>query len=512
MTFFRYLFLLMVMLPGGLFAQYTSTKWCFGDSAGIDFNNNLAPFVSHANGRGSCATICNNNGDLLFYSYTRDYTLWIAPSVYMFGSIRDKLNNKMLGGDTIIGTSWYHEMVIIPKSATDSTFYVFSAGESSNYGLYYSLVDLKQNNGLGQVVQKNVQLQNFSLMDNLYAIKHGNGQSWWVIFLRQDPTGLTTNNSFYLYPVDENGIGNLIVQHVGPVHNASFGQISFNKNGSKFVLISGGGMFASYYFDRCTGVITSDSVFQPEPTTAPYPFYFSGSLSPDGTKYYISHLSSGLSTDTSKLEQFDLSSPSVLASKKVIFSFPSSEVLGNLKLGPNNKLYFTNMYAGPGSSYPFNPGFYNAVNNNLSVINYPDSAGLACDLQLYSIPLGTGRTYFGLPNNPDYELGAWVGSPCDTLTTNLTPNPSPEERGAWIQAWYNHEWNMIHVNAAQLKGKKGVLRLLDIEGRIVFEKPADVVAGGYYTTEIYMQDFSEGVYIVNLVTDRETLSFKTMKY
>ncbi len=71
---------------------------------------------------------------------------------------------------------------------------------------------------------------------------------------------------------------------------------------------------------------------------------------------------------------------------------------------------------------------------------------------------------------------------------------------------------MIHVNAAQLKGKKGLLRLFDIEGRIVFEKPADVVAGGYYTTEIYMQDFSEGVYIVNLVTDRETLSFKTMKY
>ena len=48
---------------------------------------------------------------------------------------------------------------------------------------------------------------------------------------------------------------------------------------------------------------------------------------------------------------------------------------------------------------------------------------------------------------------------------------------------------MIHVNAAELKGKKGMLRLLDIEGRIVFEKPAEVIRrtadGGYYTTEIY---------------------------
>ena len=71
---------------------------------------------------------------------------------------------------------------------------------------------------------------------------------------------------------------------------------------------------------------------------------------------------------------------------------------------------------------------------------------------------------------------------------------------------------MIHVNAAQLKGRNGVLRLFDIEGRIVFEKPAEVLAGGYFTTEIYMQDFSEGVYVVNLITDMETLSFKTSKF
>ena len=81
-----------------------------------------------------------------------------------------------------------------------------------------------------------------------------------------------------------------------------------------------------------------------------------------------------------------------------------------------------------------------------------------------------------------------------------------------MQAWYNHEWNMIHVNAAQLKGRNGVLRLFDIEGRIVFEKPAEVLAGGYYTTEIYMNQLSSGVYVVQLITDRETLSFKTGKF
>ncbi len=71
---------------------------------------------------------------------------------------------------------------------------------------------------------------------------------------------------------------------------------------------------------------------------------------------------------------------------------------------------------------------------------------------------------------------------------------------------------MIHVNAAQLKGKKGLLRLLDIEGRIVFEKPAEVLAGGYYTTAIYMNEIAIGVYIVQLVTEKEAVSYKTGKY
>ena len=81
-----------------------------------------------------------------------------------------------------------------------------------------------------------------------------------------------------------------------------------------------------------------------------------------------------------------------------------------------------------------------------------------------------------------------------------------------MQAWYNHEWNMIHVNAAQLKGKKGMLRLFDMEGRIVFEKPAEVIAGGYYTTEINLENLASGVYVVNLVTEQEKISGKVGKY
>ena len=182
--------------------------------------------------------------------------------------------------------------------------------------------------------------------------------------------------------------------------------------------------------------------------------------------------------------------------------------MANMKLAPDNKIYITT--GDEIASIPYPDSLFTTINNNLSVINYPDSLGPACDFQPFSFYLGGARTYYGLPNNPDYELGAWVGSPCDTLSVGLTPNPTTE--ASWMQAWYNHEWNMIHVNAAQLKGKKGVLRLFDMEGRIVFEKPAEVIAGGYYTTEINMENLANGVYVVNLVTEQDKISSKIGKY
>ena len=70
---------------------------------------------------------------------------------------------------------------------------------------------------------------------------------------------------------------------------------------------------------------------------------------------------------------------------------------------------------------------------------------------------------------------------------------------------------MIHVNASKLKGKSGVLRLFDVEGRVVFERKVDVIAGGYFTTEIGMQGIAKGMYIVSLLTEKDYLSGKIMK-
>ncbi|MBK7888294.1 MAG: hypothetical protein IPJ86_13715 [Bacteroidetes bacterium] len=99
-----------------------------------------------------------------------------------------------------------------------------------------------------------------------------------------------------------------------------------------------------------------------------------------------------------------------------------------MELAPDGKIYISSSYFGLGSGWPYPPTCWNFINENLSVINQPDSLGLACDFQPFGFYLGGARTYYGLPNNPDYELGAWVGSPCDTLSVGLSPRPQ-DKRG-----------------------------------------------------------------------------------
>ena len=91
----------------------------------------------------------------------------------------------MQNGDSIVGQGWFYELVIVPNPSGNNTFYLFSIGvtNSGDSGLYYSVVDMNLNGGLGAVTQKNIRLQPFKIDDGLTAIKHGNGRDWWLFFL-----------------------------------------------------------------------------------------------------------------------------------------------------------------------------------------------------------------------------------------------------------------------------------------------------------------------------------------
>src|SRR6185295_17827309 len=145
---------------GEVFAQQQNYNWCFGDSAGIDFNNlgNPVAFQSAVNARGSCASVSDSLGNLLLYGGCPDGSTYITGSTE-FGAVRNRFHDTIFNGINLKGQGTYHEIVLIPFPGTDSLYYFFSINVVGfTYGLYYSIINIKGNSGLGAVIQKNVQI------------------------------------------------------------------------------------------------------------------------------------------------------------------------------------------------------------------------------------------------------------------------------------------------------------------------------------------------------------------
>jgi hypothetical protein len=509
------LFLLSIASLNGN-AQFTDRYWTFGDSAGINFKNLSNPVSGESilRVRGTCASICDSLGDLLFYGGSPNLDIWRAPNppyTYNYGYIVNKNHQKIVNGDSLKCTLWYHDMLIIPNPANLSQFYIFTAGEtiSSPTGFFYNILDLSLNNGDGYVIQKNVQLQSFTVADCLTAIKHGNGRDWWVIV--RDWSSTIPTNAFYIYLVSPSGISLYNQQNIG-LNFAGGGlqRLEFNLNGNKLYCCLNAGFIECFDFNRCTGSLSNDTILASYATTWRRN-YWSMAVSPDDSKLYVSTFLAGTSSDTSYLVQYDLNAPNFLASSDTLLRLPAddNEQLGLLQPGPDGKIYLSAM----GNSldcefdYLYCDTTWNLVNSNISVINYPDSLGVACDFQPFSFNLGGHRAYVGLPNNPNYELGPLVGSLCDTLTVGITEAVGYKNN---ITVYYDVNWQTAFVNTKGLRGKKFVFELYDINGQLI-QQQQGFLDSEYYTNNLRMVGYSDGVYIIKLMTAQEVLTSKFIK-
>ncbi|MBL0341083.1 MAG: hypothetical protein IPP71_09240 [Bacteroidetes bacterium] len=330
------------------------------------------------------------------------------------GEINKPNGDIIVNGDSVVGLGWYQEMTIVPDLEDTSKYYVFSIGVTTDPGLWFSKVDMNLNNGLGAVTQKNIQLLNFKMVDCINAVKHGNGRDWWII-VRPSPVGQPQyNNEWHLFLISTSGISAMPVQNVGYLNGTNLGKISFSPNGSKISFVNLAGLIELYSFDRCTGNISNANLVEPELTIGPYPYYWSCEYSQSGRYLYVSSQMSAVNY----LWQYDTWASNIFSTKTLIWqSVSPPSYIGALKRGPDEKIYVSSSWRSPNgaSNFPYDSTMYYMENMNLSVINSPDSAGTACDFQPWSFYLGGKRTYLGLPNNPDYDMPALSGSPCDTL-------------------------------------------------------------------------------------------------
>ncbi len=501
----KFIILVLTTIASQTFAQKQNSVWVFGDSAGINFINigNPTPISSGMRGRGSCVSYCDTMGSLKIYAFTVESTGFV--STHLFNSN----HTSIPGVDSVAGCCWYNELGLFPKpgDTTGNLFYVFSnsVGTAPNSGMYYTLVDMSLNNGFGGLVLENIQLDNNSYGDCLTTIKHGNGRDWWVIS-KWTTFAITQQNRFFVYLCSPDTILGPTVQDLGNTADGDFVKIIWHHTQDKFMLINTLGFMAEYDFDRCSGIITLNRIIYSQQSSNFNRLFWGGAYSTNGDIFYTSRTSYGGNFgDYNYLLQYDLTAIDIPASCDTLDStlYPIADC-GDLRLAPDGKIYYSQAYP---HGFPYQDTMRNYVNENLGVINNPDVVGPGCNFAPFSFYLGGKRTYYGLPNNPNYSLGPLIGSPCDTLTVDIVE----KQKNAGVFISPNPATSTIYFNAQNLKGKQGILNIVSVNGERVFQKPVEILNGGYATLRIDVNYYPSGIYFVSFQTERESVSGKFVK-
>jgi hypothetical protein len=440
------------MLASFTNAQNRNSTWCFGDSAGIDFRDPANPvtFKSGIRSRSDCASVSDANGNLLFY--VGSDTAIVAGG----GFVYNKNHQQMPFGWGLTLGLWNHEVIILPMPGDSDKYYIFHTSITLNFGIYYTIVDMSLDNGNGDVTYYNNNITTEAVTDGVAAVKHANGRDWWLIYAKANVSSAT--NEFFEYLITPEGVSAQNRISMGNTHNTNSGELVFSNDGEKFIFTTITGMVEVFDFDRCTGMFSNPIVVMPE-APAPNNVIASGVFSPDKNLIYII-----TNSIVSHLCQYDLRVNPVSSSRDTIAVF--SDIIycaGMLRLAPDNKIYLSNIYETAAVYfYPYADTMYNSYNMNLGVINNPDSVGAACNFQPYSFYLGGSRTYYGLPNNPNYELGAVQGSICDSLISvqeldekngYLSIYPNPFSGSVWIEPFKQHN-EMLKIEIENSTGEK----------------------------------------------------------
>ncbi len=366
-------FAFCVSLALPTFGQSTNKMWAFGWGAGLDFNTTPpSPFLSAVASLEGVASVSDASGKLLMYTY--------GDTVY------NSLHKPMPNGGGILGTatmgSCTQGSLIIPKDNRNKQFYVFSL-EGLSDGLYtgrlyYSVVDMTLNAGLGDVVTSSKHVLIDTLLgEKLTAVAGPCGVVWVLVI----PFSC---KEFHTFKVTSAGVNPTPI--ISPLPTPLFPGdydawvLKANHKGTKLVAAN----YKKYNFDvfdfnSATGLVSGPLFTIPNSTM--YSSY-GACFSPDDSKLYVT---------MDSIYQYNMtlaSSAAIIASRIslshsiVTGSIPSSKVAGDMQLGPDGKIYLASQHL-----------------QFLSTIEFPNLAGLSCKFMPASTPLHpASKSILGLPN------------------------------------------------------------------------------------------------------------------
>jgi hypothetical protein len=451
-------------------AQYKNTVWVFGDSCLIDFSLPFQPTLgtSYNNARGACCSVSDNFGLLILSAHTEHDHIGIEE----WGCVRNKYHEIIENGDSLAGSSWYQEIVLVPKGFALNKFFMFTTGvTSSDKGLWYSEINMNANNDSGKVIKKNKALHYKVEVEGINAIKHGNGKDWWLLTRRDDPTGTVGLNFWDIYLITDSGIVDSLTLNVGTLNLAGFCKTAVSQDGKKIAFANNMDLVEIFDFDRCTGIISNPKVAQFQ-----IPFggdaFFGVEFSPNGNVLYTSELGN------SKIFQYDLTAPNILQTRTMIYHDTSSTGLpfGGLKLAPDGHIYFTRWGC-----------------THLGVIYNPDTLGLGCNFYPDTFYLGGHISNMSLPNNPNYELGPDSGSVCDTLGLNIAPLSHAE--GLGVRIFPNPTTGTFTIVYTHRYAGSITCKIFDLPGNIVYQ---NTFSNATNNQTIKLNNVPSGMYLIKV--------------
>ena len=462
-------------------AQLRNSKWCFGDSVGIDFINPQNPQVFSTAGfcRGSSASIADSLGNLQLYSHTKYYHPW-TQQCDKYTVVYNFADTVIGNGDCITGSGWYQELIFLPVF-NKSKFFLFCADATSDKnGLVYSLINGNINNGGGGVTKKDKRVNNYKQVDCVNAVKHGNGRDWWVFSRRFDKT-LNGFNFWDIYLVNDTGVVDSVIQQVGTASKQSLARTAISKDGKRIAFVNAWNLVEVYDFDRCTGIISNPITIVGQLSNN-IDVWLGVAFSPNGKVLYLSNWG------TKSLVQYDLTAANIAASKFVVYTDTTPGVqYGGLALAPDDKIYHT---------------WWGCT--HLGVINNPDSLSKQCNYAPNSFYLGGKHSNMSLPNNPNYELGPDTGSVCDSLGLGFASSASNSKSIMHVAPNPIYK-NLLRIQCTLQSNYISQLEIIEVCGVVIFQE--EYSPSNEWQT-IQLPQLKNGIYLCKISNGAESICSK----
>jgi len=503
----KIIFLFLLLVPYFLFSQINEDAkrdnvWVLGydywysNSPGVDvmyfsFENDSFNLIydsletKELSIRFTNSSICDKEGNLLFYTNGCQ--------------IADANHNIIPGAEVINGGDWIWDnncpingytnpqsIIILPKPSSENVYWVLHQRQQLEWG---QTVTADVSNLMLTEIEHDTLANEFDanfvdsslIADTLFAghlaaCRHGNGRDWWIIQPELNTSG------YYNFLVSPSGVELVKHQYIGDtlVHlESSTGGGMFSPDGTKYASFSRYSDIQIFDFDRCVGDF-SNLVHIEIPDE---PDWASGvAFSPNSRFLYLSYFT--------KIYQIDMHANDIPSSLLLVAEW---EELGT----PGLACYFNKAQLAPdGNIYIGAPGGRTCYHS----IQEPDSFGVACNfVQDHELPTGINGA---LPYYPDFRLGEWVDSPCDTI--GLVSIEEPE---------INEKRFMIYPNPAgdyfEIKQLSPTLKIYNWQLHDQLGQVVDTGQVKDYTTRINSTKLASGIYYLSVLSNKgEQLYFE----